>query len=206
MKILYLATILTLSMHSIGNDFGDMRPAPSLGNKWEMLTLGSGNPTKLQIVSIEGLNVTTRMKGEDFEIFSTSNYIIKDGVCYTSSTESYNALSKSTYYRKKEFSPPLRCEIHTSEMPYHEVYTTTIYDFNSNNTTVEKRDRMYYYRGTEKVTTPAGEYTAQKIEVNGEKMNRFYWKNEENSLIKHQVKYAGEKEASMTVLHQGVSQ
>lgn len=86
MKILYLATILTLSMHSIGNDFGDMRPAPSLGNKWEMLTLGSGNPTKLQIVSIEGLNVTTRMKGEDFEIFSTSNYIIKDGVCYTSST------------------------------------------------------------------------------------------------------------------------
>ncbi len=205
MKFLYIAITLTLTIQCLAQDFGDLLPIPKIGNKWELLTLGDKYLTKQQIISIEGLNVTTKMEGEDFETVFTVNYIIKNDICYISSIESFNALSKIDRHTKREFSPPLRCMVHADDMPYREVYSITTYDINNHSSTVVKQDRTHYYRGTEKINTPAGIYTAQKVEILGEKMNRILWRNKENSHIKHQVKYKGDKEASTTVLLKGVS-
>ncbi len=205
-KLLYIVILLSLQIQCLAQDFGDLSPVPKIGNKWEVLTLGDNYLTKQQIISIEGLNVTTKMEGEDFETTFTVNYIIKEGICYYTSIESFRPLSKSGRHTKREFSPALRCMVPTTDMPYREEYSSTTYDFSNLSSTVVKVDRTHYYRGTEKVKTPAGIYTAQKIEIVSDTMNRILWRNKENSHIKHEVKYKDDKEASMTMLIKGTSQ
>ena len=179
---------------------------PTQGNKWEVQTVETNNTTMLEIVGVKDTSVTKIMKGSNFETSVTINYIVTNGVCYIESIESYDILSKSKYHFNDKFSPPIRCEIDTSEMPFYEKYTKITYDFNTHSESIKKINSTHHYKGTEEVLTPAGVYKVKKIEIDNSKMNRLLWRNDENTLIKHQVKYKDEGETTVTVLLNGTSQ
>lgn len=205
-KLVVSSIFFMFSMNVYSQKFGDLTVVPIQGNKWEVLAVGSKTSTKLEIVSIEGLSVTKRMKGEGFEVLNTTNYIIKKGICYMTSSESYDVFAKKAYHFRDEYSPPIRCEIHKNEMPYFEEYTKTIYDLNTQSELIVKANKTHHYRGIEKIRVPAGVYDAEKTEINSLKMDRVLWHDDNNVLLKHKVRYLGDEETIVTVLNKGISQ
>jgi len=206
MKFISILILLSHSIYCSAGEFGDLQPIPTLGNKWEVLTLGNAFPSKAEIVSIKDLSVTTKMEVEVGSMLITMNYQVKDEVCYLASIESYADFADGITHFKTEYSPKLRCNIRAAEMPYHEVFIAHEIHLNNSATRQTPVDRTYYYRGIENIITPSGNYTAEKIEIKGEETNRMLWRDQNNSLIKHEVKELETSSNTTTVLQKGQSQ
>jgi len=206
MKYICVLVLLSHSIICSAQGFGDLQPVPTLGNKWEVHTFGEVNPSKAEIVSIKGHSVTTKMTVEVGSMLITMNYEIKDQVCYLVSTESYAEFAGGITHFRTEYSPKLRCSIDAAEMPYHEVSMAQEVHLKNGVSRQKPIDRTYYFRGVESIVTPSGEFAAERIEIKGSKMNRVLWRDQHNSLIKHEVTELETNSRTTTVLQKGQSQ
>jgi|GEM_PF-5834978 len=134
-------------------------------------------------------------------MFGTTNYIVNNGTCYvvSKSFKTDTANSKTTY------SPPLRCYVKSDEMPYKETFEALKVNYVTGLESTETKERLYNYRGSESIETPAGKYQAEKVEVVRGNKSSVIWRNSENKMIQHHIKTSGSDQYQSFQLFKGSS-
>jgi len=205
MKFLFIIYLFLLSTMVYASDFGDLVPIPTVGDKWEVIRLDNNKITKIEIIKASPSEVVIKRMSDSGDFITKAIYSIDNGICHILSIESYDATHKSDYHRIISNTPPTRCYVNKEEMPYRERFVREIKTPSGELLVREKRDRTYFFRGTEEVITPSGKYLAEKVDIIGDKLNRTVWRNKSNRLIKHDVKIKGSDKEVKILLYKGQS-
>ena len=205
MKLVSIIVLLLLPEMAISSEFGDLVPIPTAGDKWEFIRLDNENITKIEILEATPAEVVIKRMSGGGEYITKAKYSIENGVCYILSIETYDVNNKKDFHHIVSTTPPTRCYVNKEEMPFREKYVSETKTPSGKILGKEQRDRTYYFRGTEEITTPSGKYLAEKVDIIGDKLNRTVWRNTSNRIIKHRVKVVNSGEEVKIMLYKGQS-
>jgi len=206
MKILFILQLLVLSVSASAKIMGDVTPVPSKGDSWQVLYKTSNEIVNLEVLDVDKSQYTIKMTGGNGNFTTViNNFSLKDGVCFRDSDEYIDYEGEQEKKVTMTFTPAVRCHISKSEMPYQENYQFTLKDGSGQVLDQGNVSRKYQFIKVEELSTPAGKFTAEKIEINESNRVRLLWRNENNALIKHIIKDDKASEQVETVLYSGES-